>query len=87
MKRLHPLADEVYSESLLEKYKHPIFIKFDGEGNPMDYITIFKIECGFISTNGMLNLQQVRGSLSWSALRWFNNYPADSIKTWEELIS
>lgn len=81
-----PQADEVYSESLPEKYKHQTFIKFDGEGNPMDYITIFKIECGFISTNGKLNLQQVPSSLSGSELRWFNSHLAGSIKTWEELI-
>ena len=48
-KRLRPLANEVYSEVLPEKYKQPSFTEFDGNGNPWDHITIFEIECGMIA--------------------------------------
>lgn len=34
MKRLHPLAEEVYNEVLPEKYKIPIFTKFSGNSDP-----------------------------------------------------
>ena len=81
VKRLCPLADEVYSESLPEKYKRPTFTKFDGEGNPVDHITVFEIECRSISANGKLKLQQFPALLSENALRWFSNCPAGSIKT------
>lgn len=40
VKWLRPLANEVYDEVLTTKYKRPNFSKFDGGGNPEDYITI-----------------------------------------------
>ena len=57
VKRLRPLADKVYSESLPEKYKRLTFRKFDGEGNPVDHITVFEIKHRSISANGKLKLQ------------------------------
>lgn len=32
--RFRTLANEVYTEMLLEKYKSPTFTKFEGDGNP-----------------------------------------------------
>ena len=86
VKRLRPLADEVYTEILPEKYKRPTFTKFDGDGNPGDHVTIFEIECGTIVANEKLKLQQFPASLSGNALRWFNNRPSGSINSWDEFV-
>lgn len=42
-KCLCPLADEVDTEDLPEKYKCPTFTKFNGNDNPSDHIIIFEI--------------------------------------------
>lgn len=51
MKRLHPLAESVYHEVLLAKYKGSVLTKFDGDGNPWDYIIVFELECIVIASN------------------------------------
>lgn len=84
-KRVHPLADKVYLKVLLEKYKCPAFTKFNGDGNPFDYITIFKID--------VARLQQIESqscnnalSLYGNSLRWFNNCSPSLISSWKELV-
>ena len=57
MKKLRPLADEIYEEALSEKYKRPTFSKYNGETNLWYHVTLFEIECGSISHNDNLKAQ------------------------------
>ena len=40
MKKLRPLAEEIYDEVLPVKYKRPTFSKYNGEHNPWDHLAI-----------------------------------------------
>ena len=58
IKKLRPLADEIYNEVMPERYKRPTFSKYNEETNPWDHVTLFEIECGSIGNNDNLKAQQ-----------------------------
>ena len=58
MKKLRPLAEEIYNEVMPKRYRCPTFCKYSGETNPWDHVTLFEIECGSIGNNDKLKAQQ-----------------------------
>ena len=57
MKKLRPLAEEIYNEVMPERYRRPTFSKYSGETNLWDHVTLFEIECGSIGNNDKLKAQ------------------------------
>lgn len=56
MKRLLPLANEVYDEVPPTKYKWPLITKYDRNGYPFDHLMTLEIECGSIASNDKFKL-------------------------------
>ena len=85
-RKLRPLAEEIYNEVMLERYKRPTFSKYNGESNPWDHVTLFEIECGSIRQNDNLKFERFPSTFIGQAMRWFNNWPPNSISSWDDFV-
>ena len=66
-------------------FQPPIFLKFNGKGNPRQHIAHFMEICSNISTKGDFLVKQLVLSLKGNAFDWYIDLKPSFIDSWEQL--
>ncbi|XP_024022147.1 uncharacterized protein LOC112091828 [Morus notabilis] len=81
----HPFTENIIEVPLLDKYKPPPILLYDGRSDPDDHLEVYM---GHMVLHGYpeeVMCRAFRNHLSDSARRWFRSLKPNSITSWDDL--
>ena len=82
---LSPFTPNILETPLSEKWKMPIFDKYDGTTNPDNHMRVFMHQMMFHAVSDPIWCRVFSTSLTGEALEWFSELPAGSIDSFATL--
>lgn len=80
-----PLSEEIEAACINRDLKIPPITQFDGTTDPNDFLNIFDGRMSFYGHSDIARCRFFYTCHQGTALKWFNNLPARSIQSWQEL--